>query len=144
MTKITTLEKSTNKTIDPILLIKAKQKLGNWHHIIKPESILIKTSLIEFGGVAPFFLITKAKIMNFAFDVYYGIFIVDEENELLFDATEYYTGYHFLDVKRYIVNHCGYESLMYIMEGINITINERYIYGETRGGFPINGFCDKC
>lgn len=82
--------------------------------------------------------------MNFAFDVYYGIFMVDEsENELLFDATEYYTCYHFLDVKIYIVDHCGYESLMYIMEDINITINERYIYGETRDGFPINGFCNK-
>lgn len=82
--------------------------------------------------------------MNFAFDVYRGVFMVDEgENELLFDAVELYTCHHFLDVKRYIINHCGYESLMYVMEDINITINERYITGEMRDGFPVNGFCDK-
>lgn len=149
MTKITTLEKGTNKIIDQTLLIKAKQKFGNWHHIIKPESILIKTSLIEFGGVAPFFLITKSKTlksrtMNFHFDVYYGVFMVDEgENELLFDATELYTCYNFYDITGYVIDRCGYKSLTHIMESIYITVNKSYVPGEERGGFPVNGFCNK-
>lgn len=63
---------------------------------------------------------------------------------MIFDATVLFRCISFSDLKKCILKENGYESLMYIMEGINITINEKYRPGEVHDGFPINGFCDKC